>query len=348
MYAIINTQVEGRTPGIIILKKYADEYNLDLANIHSLADLTPFFEKVHAGNPSLTTFEFNQGNTLNDIMISKGIELFSQTNPAAVYINDSTDTVMNYFATPEFADVCNLMHTWYQDGIIVKAAETISDDSANEKAGNVVSYSTVINPDTAANQAVTFGQTSAAGVVTATFSNTYMDTSSIIATMTAISRTSQNPDRCLMLYNLMYDKNDTKLFNMLSYGIEGTNYNLANGVVAPIANSGYSLASGWEYGDMFNSYKQSASQPNWYPTGPNINNNATVSKILGFNFDPTNVQTQLAQCASVVGEYYLGLESGSMDPATTLPKFLSLLDKAGAPAIIAETQKQLNAWKAAQ
>ena len=265
LFAIINTQVEGRTPGLILRKKYADQYGLDVSKVTRLADLTEFFTKVHNGDPSVYAFELNSNTTLfNDIAVSYGIEVFSATNPAALYIQDASTKVMNYFAAPETRQFLELLRGWYQKGIIRQDAVTVKDDSADMLAGKVVSVPQVINPDTAANQAARMGVT-AADLVTPVFNKTFMSTGSIIATMTAISKTSKDPARCLMLYNLLYDKQDTAVFNMISYGIKDKHYTLDGDVVNPIANSGYLVACGWEYGCMFNSYRQSKSQPAWYP-----------------------------------------------------------------------------------
>lgn len=346
LYAVINTQVEGRTPGLILQKKYADQYGLDVSKVKKLADLTDFFTKVHSGDRNVYAFELNSNTTLfNDIAVSFGIEVFSQTNPAALYINDRSTKVMNYFAAPETRQFLELLHGWYQKGIIRQDAVTVKDDSADMLAGKVVSVPQVINPDTAANQAARMGLT-AADLVTPVFSKTFMSTGSIIATMTAISRTSKDPTRALMLYNLLYDKNDTTIFNMISYGIKDKHYTLDGDVATPIANSGYLVACGWEYGNMFNSYRQSKAQPEWYPAGPDMNASAVTSSVLGFSFNPEPVKTELAQCASVVNEYYVPLFTGSVDPDAVLPPFLDKLRNAGADKVIAEMQKQIDAWKA--
>ena len=346
LYALLNIQVEGRTPGLIMQKQYADKYGLDISKVTKLSDLTDFYTKVRAGEPDLIPFETTSTTTLfNDIAVSYGMEVFSQNNPAAVYINDDSAKVMNYFAAPETKEFLTLMRDWYTKGIIRSDAVTVKDDSADLKAGKVVSLPQVINPDTAANQAAKMNL-KPADLVTPVFTKTFMATGTIINTLTAISTTSKDPERCLMLYNLLYDSNDTKLFNMMSYGIEGKHYTLDGDVVVPIANSGYSVACGWEYGNMFNSYRQSADQPKWYPVGPDMNNTAIVSKLLGFSFNPEPVKTELAQCASVVSEYYSPLFNGAVDPDTVLPEFLQKLDNAGAQKIIDEIQSQIDAWKA--
>ena len=77
-----------------------------------------------------------------------------------------------------------------------------------------------------------------------------------------------------------------------------------------------------------------------------MNASAVTSSVLGFSFNPEPVKTELAQCASVVNEYYVPLFTGSVDPDAVLPPFLDKLRNAGADKVIAEMQKQIDAWKA--
>ncbi|MBP3962003.1 DUF3502 domain-containing protein [Paenibacillus lignilyticus] len=349
LYAIINTQVLARTPGVLINKTFLDKYGFTADQFKTLQDFTPFFEKVKAGEPDKFPFSL-KGDT--DVMgnygSALGIEYFSQKNPGVVYINDDSTKVVNLYETPEFTNFLKLMHEWFDKGIIRKDASTLKDTNSDELAGKyVTSTFTVINPDTAANQAAKFGGGDAANVAAVEFSKPYMSTGSIIATMTAISRTSKDPARAMMFYNLLYS--DPQLFNLMSFGIEGKHYTkVEDDLIQKIDNTGYWMDSGWEYGNMFNSYRTSPTQPKWFPAGPDKNAAAIPSKLLGFSFDPSNVKSELAQTASVVDEFYAGLITGIADPDTTLTKMNEKLKKAGLDKILAEMQTQIDAWKASK
>lgn len=348
LYAIINTQVLARTPGMIFQKQYVDKYNLDLSKITALEDLTPFYEQIKANEPGIYPFECAVTRPIFTDYVSKlGMEMFGEDNPAGIYIDDDSTKVINIYDTPETRQLLALLRSWYQKGIIRSDAPTYKDFSADRLAQKNATLLNVINPDTAANMASQFNM-APEEMVTVTFSKPYMSTSAIIATMTAISKTSKDPERCIMLYNLLYDEEDTKLFNMISYGIEGKHYTLDGDVATQIPNSGYWIVSGWEYGNMFNSYRQSEAQPAWYPTGPDINNSAVVSKLLGFSFDPEPVKSELAQCQSVMDEFKGGLFTGAVDPDEVLPQFLDKLEKAGSQKIIDEAQRQIDEWKASR
>lgn len=69
---------------------------------------------------------------------------------------------------------------------------------------------------------------------------------------------------------------------------------------------------------------------------------------MGFNFDVTNVQIEMANCNAVVTEYLKPLLYGFMDIETSYPEFIKKLDDAGAEKIIAEKQAQLDAYIAAK
>lgn len=346
LYAMVNTQVLARTPGVLLNKTYMDKYGYKAEDFKNLEDLTPFLEKIAQNDKDKYAFSLKgDSDVLGNYGSALGLEYFSQKNPGVVYINDDSSKVVNLYETPEFIGFLKQMHQWNQKGIIRKDASTLQDVNADENAGKYVSSNfTVINPDSAANNAQKFGGGDVANVVPIEFSEPFMSTGAILASMTAVARTSEDPERAIMFYNLMYS--DQELFNLMSYGIEGKHYTKeGDDLIKKIDNAGYWVDAGWEFGNMFNSYRTNPIQPEWYPSGPDKNNAAIPSKLLGFSFDPTNVKSELAQTASVVDEFYAGLITGIADPDTTLPKMNEKLKKAGLDKLLAEMQKQIDEWK---
>jgi putative aldouronate transport system substrate-binding protein len=348
LYAIINTQVLARTPGLIYQNSFVDEHNFNMSAVSSLADLTPFFEKIRDNNPGIIPIEISTARPIFTDYISRmGMEMFSEDNPAGVYIDDETSTVINIYDTPETRELLALLHGWYRDGIIRSDALIQTDFAADRAAQRTATLINVINPDTVANMSSQFNlRPDEMNAIT--FSEPFMSTSAIIATMTGISVTSGDPERCIMLYNILYCEDDTKIFNMISYGIEGIHFTLDGDVATQIPNTGYWLVSGWEYGNMFNSYRQSHDQPLWFPTGPDINDSAIASRLLGFSFDPEPVRSELAQTQAVMDEFRGALFTGVVDPDEVLPEFLEKLEVAGSQKIIDEVQRQINEWKASR
>jgi putative aldouronate transport system substrate-binding protein len=67
---------------------------------------------------------------------------------------------------------------------------------------------------------------------------------------------------------------------------------------------------------------------------------------MGFSFDQEPVKTEVAAVQNVMAQYRKALENGASDPVTILPEYQAKLRAAGLDKIIAEKQKQLDAWAA--
>jgi putative aldouronate transport system substrate-binding protein len=86
--------------------------------------------------------------------------------------------------------------------------------------------------------------------------------------------------------------------------------------------------------------------PQYLAMEKEINSTAVTSSILGFSFDPTPVQSEIAACQAAIDEYFGGLMTGSVNPAVAIPQLLAKLKDSGNDRITAEMQSQINAWKA--
>jgi len=353
LYAIPNIQVEARWPAIMLAKKYVEKYGFDVSAAKTIDDFTDFLKQIADNEPGIIPFaiEGSGGSAFLTYMISNiGLEYFGDNMAQAVYLDDDTATVVNLYETPEIAGVLDIMHNWYELGIIPKDASTKQDFVAEKANGLVAAEFAVNNPDTLPDQATRHGCT-ADDLVMVPLSDPFMYTGSIINTLTAVSATSKNMDRALMLFDLMFDKADIRLINLLSYGIEGKNYvKTSETQIELIPDSGYFINCGWEYGHHFLSYSlvPGKTQPELLEMETQINASAQVSKIMGFSFDPQPVKSQLAAVSAVLAEYQAGLFTGSLDPVENLPKLNDKLKAAGNDEITAEMQRQIEAWKAAQ
>lgn len=79
-----------------------------------------------------------------------------------------------------------------------------------------------------------------------------------------------------------------------------------------------------------------------------MNKNGKDSGNLGFTFDATNVQTELAACNAVMDEYMSTFNYGTAsDLDATIDEFVNKLKANGLDTIIAECQTQLTEWRAA-
>ncbi|MEP6895154.1 MAG: DUF3502 domain-containing protein, partial [Chloroflexota bacterium] len=73
-----------------------------------------------------------------------------------------------------------------------------------------------------------------------------------------------------------------------------------------------------------------------------------VSPILGFVPDLSPIENELAQLASAAKQYCDPVDKGLVDVETGLAECQKQIKAAGIDAIVAELQKQIDAWKASQ
>jgi putative aldouronate transport system substrate-binding protein len=102
----------------------------------------------------------------------------------------------------------------------------------------------------------------------------------------------------------------------------------------------------WAYGDQTLSYIWEGYDPDVWGKLEEFNRDADRSIALGFCFDAAPVQRQWDNCRIIQNEFASGLESGYLDPEEALPEFTAKLDAAGIAEVIAEKQRQLDAWLA--
>ncbi|WP_314584794.1 ABC transporter substrate-binding protein [Paenibacillus terrigena] len=341
IYAIPNYQAWTMTNGIFMQKDIADKYGIKPDSIKKLEDLTPFLEQVKKNNPEMVPYENEyQGMFGKNLVYYDFDEVAGRNIPGVIKLSDTSLKVVNQFESEEYKSFVTLMRDWYQKGYIRKDAATLKDVQADRKAGKTASMNAGnIGPggDTDFNSAM--GE----DVYIARLTKPYLLTSSIIATMTGVSSNSKNPERAVMLLDLLFK--DKQLYNMLAHGIEGKHYNKVDAdTVEAIKDSGYDPQFDWEIGNQFNGYYLKGQQKLWNAT-IKMNESSTPSPLLGFSFDPAPVKSEIAQVGTVTAQYVALLETGSVDPDKMLPEFIDKLKKAGSDKIIAEEQKQIDAWK---
>ena len=169
----------------------------------------------------------------------------------------------------------------------------------------------------------------------------------------AVSATSKNPEASMLWLNEMYTNPD--VVNLLDWGVEGVHYEVQDdgtidypAGVDPTTTS-YGLNQDWFFGNQFLSYIFGKGRDTTIYQRLEANNkNANFSPAMGFTYDSTTVRNELTEVSNVKGEYAPGLETGTTDPETELPKFIEALKNAGIDKIIAEKQKQLDEFLAQQ
>lgn len=344
--AIPNEQIWAGANTLYLRKDYVDKYNFDYTSVDSLDDLTPFFEMIKADEPDQFMMVMNSTRGMYDFVTTYlGFDTLCGTLvPGAIEYKNGDLTAINQFATPQVQELYELMYEWNQKGFIRKDARTYSGTMDDMYAGQYVAHIEA-NGKPGVQLQIENAYWGGREVYVIELSQPLLRTSGIVATMNAISRTSKHPEMAVQFLNLV--NTDKELYNLIIHGIEGTHYERIDDTYIRMAeNSAYNPANDWIYGCQWNADLKEGEEADVWEQTIAINNSAVASPALGFAFDSTPVQTEIASVSAVVAEYQTALDAGNLDPAVGLPEFLEKLDNAGCQTIIDELQAQLDAWAA--
>jgi len=337
IYGSINYQIVAISYGVGVMRELAEKYGLDVESIKKYEDLEPFLEQVKQNEKEIYPL-FNMPSLVNQPTYYGFDTIGDDVIPGWVRLNDSNLEVINQYATDEYKEAVTLAHSWYEKGYVKK---DIQSDLGLETGKFAVKNNLPIKPGVQAEEKNIWG---GRDIVASSLNEPIITTNRAIATMTAISKTSPNPERAMMFLELI--NTDKTLYNLLAHGIEGKHYTkVSEDVIEAVPNSGYMPSTDWMFGNQFNGYYTSKEQVGVWEETKEVNANAKFSPILGFSFDPDPVKTEIAQTTTVIQQYDGPLSAGVGDPEKLLPEFLSKLEKAGLNKILAEKQKQLDAWK---
>ncbi|MBW4082518.1 ABC transporter substrate-binding protein [Paenibacillus sp. S150] len=346
-YAVPSIRDFAAGPGMLMRKDLVDKYKIDTGSIKSYEDLTPIFQTIKENEPGVTPLVPLGGGsttlTITDLMDTSDFDTLDDSVGVLPDL-DNGFKVVNLFENPKYQERLNLVRQWYLDGYISKDAATTSDSAETLMgAGKAFAYFCRIKPGIEAQEAVLTGHE----LVAVSFAEPVTQTSNITILMQGIAQNSKNPQKAMEFLNLLYS--DSDLLNLLDYGIENKHYvktsdtmiGYPEGVTA--ATSRYTN-SAILFGNQYISYVFEGNEPDIWSKLAEFNGSAKQSKALGFTFNVEPVKTESAAVQNVINQFKGGLETGTLDPAEILPKFLDKLKAAGIDTIIAEKQKQLDAW----
>lgn len=267
--------------------------------------------------------------------------------PGKLYPNKDT-TVIDEFETPEYMNVLKTVHKFYQAGYWRKDAETLSDVLPDIAAQKVLMWGGTTKPLANEEVGTSFGMELEQFSVTKPFTTA----NDVTGSMNAVLSSSRNKERALMFLELV--NTDAYVNNTLNYGIENRHYvkkgdNLLAFAPGLDANtSGYVPNAFWEFGNQFLNYFMTGQNTKKWDLFEAYSHAAAPSKILGFNFDAEPVKTEIAAVTNVRRELYPAIATGAADPEVYLPKMIEKMKQAGLNKILAEKQKQIDAWLAAK
>ncbi len=344
LYAVPSYQVECKQNIAVIPQKYVDEFGLDVSSVKDIADLEEFLYQVKEAYPDLYPMACSSSGLVNKLGLDLGYEEIVGYNvPGVLKMYDETLTVYNQFEQEEFIDFWKMLYRWAQDGIIRMDAATVQEDAVPDtKAGlHACRVDATYVPDCETTKY--YGEFGNQDCVVIPLSDAYAATSATVATLNAISQTSKHPELAMQFLNIL--NTDATLYNMICFGIEDVHYTKnADGTVSSIGGAGYDPNTDWVFANQFLAYPRAGQSADIWEKSKEYSDAAKTSCAMGFSFDASNVQTEIAAVSAVVDQYFIPMDTGALDPETAIPELLAKLEAAGCDVILSEMQSQINAW----
>ncbi|MEK4476257.1 ABC transporter substrate-binding protein [Paenibacillus sp. FSL R7-0048] len=331
-------------PGILMRKDLVEKYKIDISSIKSIDDLDQVFQTIKDNEPAMTPLGVGVSAPLSQYLWYDKLSDRYGVLPEF----DNGLKVENIFESKEYEDALKTMHRWFKAGYINKDAATSQANSSDMvKANKAFSYFVTNKPGTVEGDS---RLTNHEMVVAPLKDRAYSTTSDTLLALWGISVNSKNPERTMMLLNLMYS--DPDIANLLTWGIEGKHYvkvtdttiDFPAGIDAKTV--GYSNQN-WIVGNPLLTYTFKTEPVDKWEQVKQANANATKSKALGFLFNTEPVKNEMTALKNVLTQYEKVLETGTIDPTDKLDEFNTKLKAAGIEKVIAEKQKQLDEWAAA-
>ncbi len=349
VYGVPNQIERGSIPAIYMRKDLVEKYQIDTSAIHEPKDMETVFETVRAGEPDMKMlFSANEDAPLSRLF--NGDNLADNNYLGVLLDQENSTTIVNLYASDWYRETATMLHDWYEKGYISKDAGTDTENWRTVcKAGNLFSIFFSYHPGTP----VEFESSTGYEFVIVPFSDHPVKNCSTYNNVNfSIAQNSENPEKTMQVLDYIYGS--PEVMNLLNWGEEGTDYvmedaengiiNYPEGITAD--NVGYSLNLGWELPNQFIAHKWTGSDPQLWEKMEEFNDSAKDSKAVGFFFNSSGYENQIAALSNVVKQYSVSLNSGSADPEVYIPQFLEALEQAGIDELIAAKQEQFDAWLA--
>jgi putative aldouronate transport system substrate-binding protein len=345
-YGVPTNKELAASRGVLLRKDLVEKYNMDISTIKTVADLEPFLQIIKDKEPEMVPFYMSQTENVTN-MIMQWDSLGDTVIPGVIRKDGTDTTVVNEYEQPETLERIALARDWYKKGYINKdAATTTVQPGEQAKSGNVFILATSLKPGKDAEMT----NSTKYPYIQVELTEPTISTHDTTGSMLAISRTSKDPARAMMLINLLHS--DKYLNNMLNFGIEGTHYvkvsdeviKLPDGV-KPEENK-YNPGSAWMFGNQFLNYLFPNEDPEKWAKFREFNDRGISSPALGFTFNAEPVKSEIAAVDNVNKQYVGALYTGTVDAERYLQEFIQKQKDAGLDKIITEKQKQLDEYLA--
>lgn len=357
LYAIPTNKEITQGKAYTFRKDIVEKYNIPVEEINEMADLEPYMKLIKENEPDIYPNLSTGGSSSGDGMMYETLSNYRPIGPTpaknAVFFYDytSTDKVeVKSILDPELVAInkeyYGLARDYYEKGYTNSDAATLKIDNLStiRKEGKLWYEGIVWKPGS--DIEMSNSTNNAYEYVSNVIEEPIVTTDLATGSMFAISRTSKDPERAMMVLNYLHT--DPYLVNLIVYGIEGVHFKkTGENRMEQIPDSGYGTSAlFWVIGNQLNNYLLPAQPDDLYENWKKFNDEAKRSPLLGFIFDNSKVTNEITQLTSVMEEYK-GISTGAIaNPSGLIDERNRRLEDAGIEKVRQELQAQVEAWQA--
>jgi len=319
-------------------KALLDKHGLSIDGVYTLQSLEPLLEKIKAAEPNVTPLAIAR-----DFVPLAGYDYLIEKMPFAVKLDTTDYKVVNIFETPEMMEQLETMHKYYNAGYIATEVATLDTMNDALMAGTWFTDRAATQPFADNLWSASYGMP----VVSTPASEPVVYNWSVMGSMQAISANTRYPEKAMEFLNLL--NSDVYLRNLIDSGIEGVHYKkVSDNVMENLPESSNYDMPTFSLGNVMLTYLYPQDPATKWDEFKKFNDSGVPSPILGFNFDTSGVATEIASLQNVKEEYWQAIMTGTVDPAEYVPMAIEKFKAAGLDKVMAEAQKQLDAWVASK
>lgn len=327
IYAMPVYKDSAKTNYLCVDHALTEKYDIDVNALKTAADIDAAARKIKEG----------EAEDFYPIRLGWWNEAFEEYDdlssnlPIGVKLDDESRQVVCTLEQEDIVESMNLVHSWYLDGIV----------NPDANINGTGPYRPIFIGQGWPSAAIPWAKGSGIEKYDIVkWDEPVYTTKTIRGSMISISANSKYQVEALKLLELV--NTDTKLRDMLAYGIEGKDFEYnADGYVKR-------LTSGWPLmlhtqGNFFVMTPEEG-QETMLDEIKALNEEARSSVCLGYALDITNIQNEVANCTAVWKKYNKDLQVGVLDPTEGIPMIIEEMKAVGLDTIISEAQKQIDEY----
>lgn len=337
IYGMMNYQVMYDQPGMWFNKAAVEEQNIDLGTVTDWESLNVVLDALAQAYPD--KYATRGGGSFNFDSFCEEPNSMIMGYPW-LYFNPETEQIAADTFFGKNAAFFENVKLWKDNGWCPPDAATMKDENTMFANEQILSRYSRMKPGNEASLQATYGIEFAC----VTTGPAVINTNAAQSTVTAVNINSEHPEKAIQLFNYVFSNEE--IANLLFFGLEGQDYELVDGRVKRLENCWNTPQ--WQLGNQFNAMLTVNDVEGVWEETMKGNAEADVDALFGFVPNREPIETELATCEAIWGEYKDILMWGLRDYTEAVPEMLSKMEKAGLNDVIAELQAQVDAFLASK